>query len=88
VGDRAFAPTNESRARAKCSNPGTSALAPATVVLAYLGSTAILAFTLAALLGADARPHALLAPAPGAVMLAYLRSAAFLAVRGHVGWAR
>ena len=39
----------------------------------------ILASMLDALVGADARPQALLALAPPAVMLAYLRSAAFLA---------
>ena len=48
-------------------------------MLAYLGSPAFLARALLALVGADARPQALLARAPDAVMLAYLRSPAFLA---------
>ena len=39
----------------------------------------ILAPTLNALVGADARPQALLAPALAAVALAYLRSTALLA---------
>ena len=39
----------------------------------------VLASILDALVGADARPQALLALAPLAVMLAYLRSPAFLA---------
>ena len=39
----------------------------------------LLASILDALVGADARPQALLALAPAAVMLAYLRSPAFLA---------
>ena len=43
-----------------------------------LRSPAFLASTLDALVGADARPQALLALAPAAVMLAYLRSTAFL----------
>ena len=47
----------------------------------YLRSTAFLALSLDALVGADARPQALLAPTPipDAFMLAYLRPAAFLA---------
>jgi hypothetical protein len=49
-------------------------------VLAYLRSAAFLALALDALVGADARPQALLAPAPAAVMLAYARSATFLAI--------
>jgi len=48
-------------------------------MLAYLRSPAFLARVLDALVGADARPQALLALAPLAVMLAYLRSPAFLA---------
>ena len=48
-------------------------------MLAYLRSPAFLARALDALVGAYARPQALLAPAPDAVMLAYLRSPAFLA---------
>jgi hypothetical protein len=48
-------------------------------MLAYARSAAFLALALDALVGADARPQALLALAPAAVMLAYLRSAAFLA---------
>jgi hypothetical protein len=47
---------------------------------AYLRSAAFLAPALDALVGADARPQALLALAPFAVMLAYLRSAAFFAL--------
>ena len=42
-------------------------------------ATTLLASILDALVGADARPQALLALAPAAVMLAYLRSPAFLA---------
>ena len=49
-------------------------------MLAYLLSAALLAQALLALVGADARPHALLALAPLAVMLAYLRSPTFLAI--------
>ena len=48
------------------------------VRLAYLRSPAFLARALDALVGADARPQALLALAPLTVMLAYLRSPAFL----------
>ena len=48
-------------------------------MLAHSGSTAFRALALAALVGADARPQALLALAPDAVMLAYLGSPAFLA---------
>ena len=48
-------------------------------MLAYARSTAFFSRTLHALVGADARPQALLALAPTAVMLAYLRSAAVLA---------
>ena len=49
-------------------------------MLAYLRSPAFLALALLALVGADARPQALLARAPDAVMLAYARSAAFSAI--------
>ena len=55
------------------------ALAPAAVMLAYLRSPAFLALALEALVGAYARPQALLALPPAAVMLAYARSPAFLA---------
>ena len=48
-------------------------------MLAYLRSPAFLALALDALVGADARPQALLARAPLAVMLSYVRSPAFLA---------
>ena len=59
-----------------CSTALTSNLA---VMLAYLRSAAFLALALLALVGADARPQALLSRAPDAVMLTYLRSPAFLA---------
>ena len=49
-------------------------------MLAYLRSPVLLALALDALVGANARPQALLARAPAAVMLAYLRSPAFLAL--------
>jgi hypothetical protein len=57
-------------------------------MLAYLQSPAFLAMALAAIVGADARPQALLALAPNAVMLAYLRSPAFLARDQHVLFSR
>ena len=52
------------------------------LLIAFRERNALLAFlalALDALVGADARPQALLALAPAAVMLAYLRSPAFLA---------
>ena len=49
-------------------------------MLAYLRSPAFLALAFDALVGADARPQALLALPPLAVMLAYLRSPNFLAL--------
>jgi len=53
---------------------------PDAVMLAYLRSPAFLARALDALVGADARPQALLALAPAAGMLAYLRCPAILAL--------
>ena len=55
------------------------ALAPDTVMLAYLRSAALLAPALDAVMVADACSEALLALAPDPIMLAYLRSAALLA---------
>jgi hypothetical protein len=55
--------------------PRHSAPAPLEAMLAYLRSTEFLAHAQSpddALVGADARPQALLAPAPDAVMLASL----------------
>ena len=49
-------------------------------MLVYLRSATFLALALDAHVGADARPHALLAHAPDAVMRAHARSAAFPAL--------
>lgn len=52
-----------------------------TICMTSVGGTdaTFLAPALAAIVGADARPRALLALGPAAVMLAHLRSTAFLA---------
>jgi hypothetical protein len=65
----------------RCSTPGTRCrcVFGGYARILYLRSPAFLALILDALVGADARPHALLALAPAAIMLAYLRPPAFLA---------
>ena len=65
----------------RCSTPGTRCrcVFGGYARILYLRSPAFLAFILDALVGADARPQALLALAPAATVLAYLRPPAFLA---------